>query len=121
MLTIVIAVICAFTLNPQQRVQTDIPKLSSEYYEDYFYKNLTNSPRFQDAKAFNEVMDKYHTYGLPPIKLSDLLLYDNQKNAKHRDFLTKYCDENLTTIKFYPDSPYGKQDYRVDINYACNF
>ena len=121
MLVVIIAVICCFTLNSERRVQNDITKLATEYYEDYFYENLTHSTRFQSTKAFNEVMDKYHTYGLSPIRLSDLLLYDNQKNAKYRDFLTKYCDENLTIIKFYPDSPYGKQDYRTDITYSCNF
>lgn len=121
MLVVIIAVVCSFVLDPQKRVPEDISKLSAEYYEDYFYENLTHSARFQDDKIFNSVMEKYHTYGLAPIRLSDLLLYDNQKNANYREYLTKYCDENATTIKFYPESPYGKKDYRVDITYACNF
>ena len=121
MLVVVIAVVCAFLLNPQKRIQAEIPQLAAEYYEDYFYENLTRSPQFKDPNNFNTIMEKYNTYGLPPIRLSDLLLYANEKNADHRDFLTKYCDENSTIIKFFADPPYGKKDYHTDITYACNF
>ena len=120
-LTVVTAVICTFFLNPKTRVENEISALAAEYYEDYFYDNLTHSIQFKTNNNLDSTMEKYHKYGLAPITLSDLLLYNNEKNADHRDFLTKYCDENTTYIKFYPFSPYNKQDYRTEIDYACTF
>lgn len=120
-IAMLVVIIGAFTLlfaNDESRVKSKITSMSSEYYENYFYTNLISSPKFKDL---NTTMEKYREHGFSPISLNELLLYNNQKNAKYSDFLTKYCDSNHTFIKFYPDPPYDQKSYHAEYSYACNF
>ena len=66
-------------------------------------------------------MEKYEKHGFSAVSLRQLLLYDNHKNEKYDGELTKYCDKDRTVIKFYPESPYEKTNYRVDYTYSCEF
>ena len=120
-LVVITGLICASVFNPEALVKSQISALATDYYENYFYNNLQSSENFQQIKDLNTAMEKYHVSGLSPITLNDLLLYDNQKNQRYRDLLTKYCDENSTTIKFYMDPPYDQKSYHTDITYACIF
>ena len=120
-LVVAFGVIYAIFFNTEKVVKSKISALATDYYENYFYENLINSDKFKQLKDLDTEMEKYHTSGLAPVTLSNLLLYDNQKNATYRNYLTAYCDENATQIKFYMDPPYGRQNYHYDINYSCNF
>ena len=115
---VVISAIVLLFANDETRVKSNISKLASDYYENYFYVNLTSSPKFKDLDS---TMSKYQEHGFAPISLNELLLYGNQKNEDYSDFLTKYCDRNQTYIKFYPDSPYTKESYHTEYSYSCNF
>lgn len=112
-LIMIILVACIPVLTPEHRVKSTISDLATDYYENYFYENL-NFPS-------DTVLEKYRIYGLAPITLRDLLLYDNQKNISHRDSLITYCDENTTTVKFYMDPPYDRTSYHTEYTYSCNF
>ena len=114
-------IICASFLNNEDLVKSKISSLANDYYENYFYNKLLASEKFQQIKDLDAAMEKYHTNGLSPITLNELFLYDNQKNASSRSYLTKYCDENSTFIKFYMDPPYERKSYHAEITYACNF
>ena len=120
-LVVVVGLIVALLFNNENMVKSKISALANDYYENYFYKNLTSSEKFKQIKDLDTAMEKYHTNGLSPVTLRNLLLYDDQKNIEFRDYLTKYCDENATTVKFYMDPPYDQKSYRAEITYACNF
>ena len=120
-LVVAFGVIYAIFFNTEKVVKSKISALATDYYENYFYENLVNSDKFKQLKNLDTEMEKYHTNGLAPVTLSNLLLYDTQKNATYRNYLPAYCDENATQITFYMDPPYGRQDYHYDINYSCNF
>ena len=110
---IVISAVCGiFLFSNERQVKNQISALANEYYENYLY---------QDNLASSADLAKYESYGFAPITLRQLLLYDNQKNSGFAPYLTKYCDENTTTIKFYPDAPYGRRDYHTDYTYSCEF
>ena len=99
--------------------QKRISALAADYYENYFYAQLTDP---DDSSANHEsTLSQYHERGLSPLTLRDLLLHDGEKYLNTRNYLTKYCDENHTIIKFYPDPPYERKSYHADISYSCNF
>ena len=111
----------AIFFNSENIVKAKISGMATDYYENYFYEKLLDSDKFKQIKNQEEKMEKYHTEGLSPITLGDLLLYDNEKNKEHRKYLTEYCDENQTLIKYYMDPPYERDSYHVEITYSCNF
>lgn len=120
-LIVAFSIIYAIFFNTEKVIKSKISALATDYYENYFYENLISSDKFKQVKNLDSTMEKYHTSGLSPVSLSDLLLYDNQKNHEYRDYLTTYCDEDRTSIKFYMDPPYERTSYHYEITYSCNF
>ena len=119
--TVIIASICAVLLQGKNRTEALINRMAVDYYENYFYPNFSSTRGFQQITDIDDAMTKYHDYGFSPIRLRQLLLYDNRRNDKYRDEVTKYCDENKTFIKFYIDPPYEKTSYHYEITYSCNY
>lgn len=119
MLSVVTAVIYNLFSKPENIVKAKISEISSDYYENYLYKNF-NFEKYSSEDLAN-FMQKYENVGLTTTTLRQLLLYDHQKNADVAPLLKKYCDENTTFIKFYPEQPYSKTSYRVEYTYSCEF
>lgn len=120
-IVVITTTVVSFFLTSESRVKQQITDLASDYYENYFYTNLMNSPKYQSLSDQNAVMENYHHYGLSRKTLSDLLLYDNQKNYSYNDFLSKHCDINSTYVRIFPDPPYEKDSYHIEYHYACDF
>ena len=120
-LIVIIASISILFLKPQNHTEALINKMATDYYENYFYPNFSSSKGFQQITKLDDAMAKYHDHGFSPVKLRQLLLYDNRKNDQYRKEVTKYCDENKTFIKFYIDPPYEKNSYHYEITYSCNY
>lgn len=119
MLSVITAVIYNLFSKPENIVKAKISEISSDYYENYLYKNF-NFEKYSSEDLAN-FMQKYENVGLTTTTLRQLLLYDHQKNADVAPLLKKYCDENTTFIKFYPEQPYSKTSYRVEYTYSCEF
>lgn len=119
MLSVITAVIYNLFSKPENIVKAKISEISSDYYENYLYKNF-NFEKYS-SEDFANFMQKYENVGLTTTTLRQLLLYDHQKNADVAPLLKKYCDENTTFIKFYPEQPYSKTSYRVEYTYSCEF
>jgi len=119
MLSVITAVIYNLFSKPENIVKAKISEISSDYYENYLYKNF-NFEKYS-SEDFANFMQKYENVGLTTTTLRQLLLYDHQKNADVAPLLEKYCDENTTFIKFYPEQPYSKTSYRVEYTYSCEF
>ena len=96
---------------PEFLVKNRIKKITSDYYENYFY----------DSVPDHEALDIYKDTGLAKVSLRQLLLYSDKKHATSLEFFEKYCDLENTYIKIYPESPYDRQNYHVDYAYSCNF
>ena len=116
---VVAVVVCAIFLNPESRVKNTISKMASEYYEDYLYASFSKSEAFKNDPA--ETMKLYEEHGFSSVSLRQLLLYDGRKNEKYSEELKKYCDEETTYVKFFPEAPYSKTNYRADYTYSCEF
>lgn len=111
--------IASFFLQPENLTKAKISNLATDYYENYLYENLINSEKF--SGNIDATMSEYRDRGLSTITLRQLLLHDQSKNASLANEIKNYCDEEKTTIKFYPDAPYSRSSYHVDYHYVCNF
>lgn len=111
--------IASFFLQPENLTKAKISNLATDYYENYLYENLINSEKF--SGNIDATMSEYRDRGLSTITLRQLLLHDQSKNASLANEIKNYCDEEKTTIKFYPDAPYSRNNYHVDYHYVCNF
>lgn len=119
MIVIVIAILTSFLFKPENLVKSKISNLSSAYYENYLYDGLSDSNNF--SGDYKSTLEKYKDTGLAYITLRQLILHDQEKNASTGDYIKDYCDEEKTTIKFFPEEPYGKTNYHVEYHYVCNF
>ena len=113
---VILLCISSIFLNPEARVKSKISKLASNYYESYIYENLKNSDKVKD---FEKTIENYKDYGFSNITLRQLIYFDD--NTETINFLKKYCDENKTYVKIYPEPPYSKTSYHIDYHYACEF
>lgn len=114
-----IGVVASIFLQPERLTKSRIESLASDYYENYLYENLINSENFSgDLEA---TMNKHIEIGFTPITLRQLILHDQEKTASIADSLRSNCDVERTTIKFYPEPPFGRTNYHVKYNYICNF
>lgn len=114
-------IIFAIIFNSENMVKSKITAMAEDYYENYLYEKMVNSDKYKNITDLDAAMEKYRTNGLSPVTLNDLLLYDNEKNKEHRKYLSEYCDENKTMIKYYMEPPYERTSYRMEITYSCNF
>ncbi|MBR3365671.1 hypothetical protein IKG48_00930 [Candidatus Saccharibacteria bacterium] len=106
--------------NPRAVVNREIYSLAREYYEDYLYQNLIGD-RTGDAIA--EELKEYRDSGTGNTYLRQLLLYDSGRRQKATGYFEQdgfTCDRNETYVKYFPDPPYGKEDYHFDIKLVCN-
>ena len=115
---VVIAVACIFIFNPEQQVKSKLNDLASEYYENVFYENMLNSNEYSGNSA--KSLAKYESTGLTPMKLHQLILL-NENTSVDTDYITDYCNDEQTTIKYYPKPPYSKNSYEIEFTYYCNF
>ena len=116
-IAVLIALLCSFLFSPERTVHDKIEEITRSYYEDFIYKTTAEMSKDDAATA----LSSYSQYGLSTVTIRQILLHDKKKYAGETLLIEKYCDTDRTTVKYYPTEPYGKADYRADINYSCNF
>lgn len=117
MLIVILVTLLSIFQNPETAVRRKIESITSDYYENHFYPEITDGVE----GSLDEIMEHYHTHGFAIVSLRQLLLYDNGRHAESTGAITKYCDENSTFARIYPEPPYGKTNYRVEYTYSCAF
>ena len=114
-----VALASVLLLNPKRLATNKIEEMAKEYYEEFTYDGLVENVGTGDE--LREAMEKYTTRGFASVSLRQLLLYDNQKNLKDGGFLREMCDENTTSVKFYPEEPFDRHSYRIEYKLDCDF
>lgn len=115
-IAVFIALFCSLAFNAERTTKAKISHLATDYYENYFYPNL--SP---NGKDMSEVLGRYANTGLARVTLRQLILSNPNLSKQDASQLQKYCDENSTFVQFFPTEPYGKSDYRAEFTYSCSF
>lgn len=112
--TLIIAVVC----NPKRLTEQKITALAKDYYENFFYPQITNG---KSDTATKETLERYADTGFANVSLRQLLLFDSGRHAAEAHSLTKYCDTNATKVRFYPKPPYGPRNYHAEFVFSCEY
>ena len=106
------------SLNSSERItKSKISDLAPNYYENYLYEEMNNTSN----KKPSEPLKEYEKIGLSIVYLRQLLYYKDQTDTETVNYLLEHCDENKTTIKYYPEPPFTKTSYRTEYVYSCDF
>ncbi|MBR3116217.1 hypothetical protein IKF30_03275 [Candidatus Saccharibacteria bacterium] len=117
--TVVVGVVVCLVWSNERVTKAKLDAMAKDYYEGYIYENLISGAMSQDE--INKTMERYEGWGFAPVNLRQLLSYDEQKNGKGAEFVKNYCDENDTSVKYYPEVPYDKKSYRLEYKYVCEW
>jgi hypothetical protein len=123
-LTVILATFSAFYFTPERVVKDEIDSLAKSYYENKIYENIINANATDISsgkKSLETIMEKYTRVGFSPISLRQLFLVGSGSRPNTTAIITKYCNENTTSLTFFPDPPYGKEDYHISYTYDCKF
>lgn len=122
LVSIVVVFVAVFAIfNTPEKVTTrKIEEMARDYYENYYYAEVVKATE-ASGKSAEEILAKYAETGIPRMKLEQLLLFGNGRYKSETSALARYCDRGRTIAQFYPEAPYGRENYRLEINYACNF
>ncbi len=115
-LAVFIALLYSFIFNAERITKSKISHLATDYYENYFYPNL--SP---NDKNMSDVLKRYTDIGLAKVSLRQLILSNQNLSQQDIDYLQKYCDENNTFAQFFPTEPFNSTDYHTEFTYSCSF
>ena len=129
----VIAVI-AFTIygliaTPEFLTKRKIESITADYYENYFYNAIleNNSIDLKDASdtsassAISSILEEYTESGFTETSLRQVLLSNHGKHFDETAEIEKYCDLDQSEIEIFPESPFGRKNYRVEYTYSCKF
>lgn len=114
------AVIAAFIFeiswDPVRDTEKLIARLADDYYTEYLYPSTLRN-QFDNPE---QILSTYAAIGLPDVRLRQLLIHNDAKEANQLLSNQYYfCDTNRTTLRYYPTAPYGPRDYRIEYKYSC--
>lgn len=127
MLSMLLFVIYNLIATPEHLIKKQIDSLARDYYENYIYATTlsnnsidVNHPE-ESSDALNKIFSRYTELGFSQASLRQLLLFNDGKYASLENTFSKYCDLDRTSIKIYPEAPFGRTNYHIDYNYSCKF
>ena len=88
--------------------------MARDYYENYFYDKFAAG---RDEEVVKAALAHYAEPGLRVVSLTQLLTYDNRKQGEYEHYF-EGCKE-ATGVFFWPEEPYGREDYRLEVNLVC--
>ena len=115
-LAVVITLIHVWNFDTKYQVEAKIADLTTVYYEDYFYPNI-----FSGNVNMSDVLGEFKDSGLTPVSLRQLILSNPSVSSSEAKFIRDYCDENSTSVQFFPEPPYEKDSYHAEFTYSCKY
>ncbi len=106
--------------NNKKELETSLTEMGRDFYEDFYYDQVGTS-----AEERTSLLSNFSTVGIK-VDLDNLGRY---KNGKFKDEISKFinkktnekCSKTNTKVIIYPKSPYGKTDYKVEVELDCGF
>lgn len=115
---IIAAFVAEASFDPARTAADAMSTLADDYYIEFLYP-LTLGSHINDPAP---ILSKFTESGLPSVRLSHLLLYNNASHASYASYFNnKYykCDTSHSYFSFYPVAPYGPRDYTVEYSPSC--
>ena len=116
-LMVILASFTAFFFTPEKIIKSEVESLAKNYYENIIYKKISAS----SEKTLDEIMAKYTETGFSRVTLRQLLILNAETHPNATAIITTYCDDSASSVKFFPEPPYGQTDYRIEYDYSCDF
>lgn len=106
-------------LSKEEKIVNDLTNMGNEIYMSYYYPSVSSDKNLDETKEF---LQKYETIGLK-FNLTELEKYSEDFSNKIKNFKNgdKSCDKTNTMVIIYPTSPYGKNNYNVQVSLDCGF
>lgn len=119
---IVIIIIVAITslFNKEKKISKRVEEMGKDFYSKYYYVELSKN---RDKKELEKVLSKFEKIGIK-INLENLSVYSSGKYNKEIETFKskkKECDKKNSKVIIYPTKPYGKNDYKIEVELDCGF
>lgn len=105
--------------NNESELKNNLNTLGKQFYEEFYYPSQEKSQ--DDVKAFVKKFEKtgikINLENIAKISKVDKNLVDSMVNKKTKE----KCDAKQSTVTIYPEKPYGKSDYKIEVNLECGF
>lgn len=126
-LLVVLVVLIVVIVNPfakklsqEEELKKKIETMGAEFYEELYYKQVET---LGDEKS--NFLKNYETVGIK-VDLGNLSRYKGEDSEEIlKEFVNKKtnkaCDKNKTQAIIYPQAPYDKKSYKIEVNLDCGF
>ena len=116
---IVVALVLLLGGNNEKKLVSNMETLGKQFYEEFYYPSQEKSQ--EDVKAFVKKFEKtgikINLENIAKISKVDQDLVKSMVNSKTK----KECDKKESTVTIYPEKPYGKSNYKIEVNLECGF
>ena len=119
-LILVFLILNVDTRTEQEKAYDKVESMAKEFYTGYYYKENSDP---KDENAIKTFLSKYADMGIT-ITLENLekFYYSTDSKSKNASFdELKDCDVAKTKAIVYPVSPYGREDYKINVKLDCKF
>jgi len=103
----------------EEKLTKRLEELGVSFYEEFYYKQVGTS----DEKRA-EFLKKYSSIGIK-VDLNNLARYNGDSETVLKEFINnktdKECDKNNSRVIIYPQEPYGKKSYKIEVELDCGF
>lgn len=103
----------------ESELKNNLSTLGKQFYEEFYYPSQEKSQ--EDVKAFVKKFEKtgikINLENIAKISKVDKSLVDSMVNKKTKE----KCDAKQSTVTIYPEKPYGKSNYKIEVNLECGF
>ncbi len=99
------------------KLENELKEIGKDFYENFYYDIVVNNNGVEQISKFNSVGIK--------VNLDNLQRYKNENADKIKDFVNpktkEECNKEETKVIIYPQDPYGKENYTMEVQLSCGF
>lgn len=126
--SVIVAIILAILIfsllakgdSQEKKLTEKMETMGRQFYEEFYYEQVGKSE--EEKKSF---VKKYETIGIK-VSLSNLSRYNTQNSEEIlKEFVNsktkESCDKDNSKVIIYPQSPYEKNNYKIEVKLECGF
>lgn len=105
----------------EESLNKSLTKMGEEFYTEFYYAEISKD---KTTTEISEFLSKFQDVGIK-VNLDNLSRYnDGENDKKVKEFKNEKgtkCNTTSTRAIIYPKSPYGKNDYTIEVELDCGF
>ena len=117
-LAIILLTIVLCSESKEKLLNKNLEEMGRDFYENLYYTEVgkNDEERANFLKEFKDLGLKISLDGLSRYKTEENKeKIDNFVNPKTKEA----CDKENSKVTIYPQEPYGKTDYKIEVNLVC--